>query len=94
LGWPLALITGVVFKATDYPSLWAPGEPNGTNDATGRYLVYSKAGLEDVPENFLLPGVVCMNDVNSYRVNVKTGKRLTYKLYCSDMNQLYKMLEI
>lgn len=72
----MTCIAGEVFKASDYPNLWAPGEPNGTNDATGRYLVYSNAGLEDVPETFSSTGVLCMNDVNSYRVNVKTGKKL------------------
>jgi hypothetical protein len=74
----VACIAGEVFKASDYPMWWAPGEPNGTNDATGRYLVYSKAGLEDVPENFQSTGVMCMGDANSYRINVKTGKPLTY----------------
>jgi hypothetical protein len=68
------LIIGFIFNASQYPGIWLSSEPNGVDDATGRYLVLTRQGLKDVGNQTLIAGGVCMLENKTYRLDVRTMK--------------------
>jgi hypothetical protein len=72
---------GFIFSASQYPSIWASGEPNGSNDTNGRYLLLNSAGLQDVGASFTSYDFVCMLENATYRLHLATGKYYRLDIY-------------
>jgi hypothetical protein len=64
--------SGFIFHASEYPWIWMHGQPDGTDDMDGRYLVLTSAGLEDVGTGFMASGCLCFMDSSSYRLHPDT----------------------
>jgi hypothetical protein len=65
---------GFIFNASQYPSIWLPGKPNGSNDTNGRYVVMTNMGMKDVGIAYQIAEGMCMRENETYSLHMRTTK--------------------